>query len=199
MIPSPAPVAAPIIKPSVVVLVIDGVLLTNIKPAAAIHKVQRTMRMFMVYSKNGSALPLSPLAAGVQQRRVTFQSGKSPITVPPGQKSVLTSARRDIEVWSENNNAPCRAPDYAGATLTCSPSGDSKHGYLAAPLLRGGGFYRNRVNSGRQRRTQDAVPLTPSADTWKTRVGRGFPGHLIAAWHSPTSQAAGPGTRIPSG
>jgi hypothetical protein len=47
MIPSPAPIAAPVIKPSMVVLVIDGVLLTNIKPAAAIHKVQRTMRIFM--------------------------------------------------------------------------------------------------------------------------------------------------------
>ena len=57
MIPSPAPVAAPIIKPSVVVLVIDGVLLTNIKPAAAIHRVQRTMRMFMVYSKMAARCP----------------------------------------------------------------------------------------------------------------------------------------------
>jgi hypothetical protein len=47
MIPSPAPIAAPVIKPSMVVLVIDGVLLTNIKPAAAIHKVQRTMQIFM--------------------------------------------------------------------------------------------------------------------------------------------------------
>jgi hypothetical protein len=47
MIPSPAPIAAPVIKPSMVVLVIDGVLLTNMKPAAAIHKVQRTMRIFM--------------------------------------------------------------------------------------------------------------------------------------------------------
>jgi len=28
-------------------LVVDGVLFTNIKPAAAIHKVQRTMRIFM--------------------------------------------------------------------------------------------------------------------------------------------------------
>ena len=33
-----------------VVLVIDGVFVANIKPATAIHKVQRTMRMFMVYS-----------------------------------------------------------------------------------------------------------------------------------------------------
>jgi hypothetical protein len=82
--------AAPVIKPSMVVLLIEGVLVANIKPATAIHKVQRTMRMFMVYS-NGGALPLSPLAAGVQHRRVTFQSGKSPITVPLGQKSVVTS------------------------------------------------------------------------------------------------------------
>jgi hypothetical protein len=42
--------AAPIVKPSMVVLVIDGVFVANIKPATAIHKVQRTMRMFMVYS-----------------------------------------------------------------------------------------------------------------------------------------------------
>ena len=49
--------AAPVIKPSMVVLVIDGVLLTNIKPAAAIHKVQRTMRMFMVYSQAATRCP----------------------------------------------------------------------------------------------------------------------------------------------
>jgi hypothetical protein len=50
MIPSAPPRAAPIVKPSMVVLVIDGVFVANIKPATAIHKVQRTMRMFMVYS-----------------------------------------------------------------------------------------------------------------------------------------------------
>jgi hypothetical protein len=55
MIPSAAPVAAPVIKPSMVVLVIDGALLANIKPATAIHKVQRTMRMFMVYSQRQRA------------------------------------------------------------------------------------------------------------------------------------------------
>ena len=73
--------AAPVNKPSMVVLLIEGVLVANIKPATAIHKVQRTMRMFMVYS-NGGALPLSQLAAGVQHWRVTFQSGKDRITVP---------------------------------------------------------------------------------------------------------------------
>ena len=81
MIPSATPVAAPVIKPRMVTLVIDGVLPTNRKPATAIHKVQRTMRMFMVYS-NGSALPLSPLPAGVHNQGVTFQSGKNRITVP---------------------------------------------------------------------------------------------------------------------
>ena len=39
--------AAPVIKPSMVVLLIEGVLVANIKPATAIHKVQRTMRMFI--------------------------------------------------------------------------------------------------------------------------------------------------------
>lgn len=39
--------AAPVIKPSMVVLLIEGVLVANIKPATAIHKVQRTMRVFM--------------------------------------------------------------------------------------------------------------------------------------------------------
>jgi len=43
--------AAPVVKPSMVVLVIDGVFVTNIKPATAIHKVQRAMRMFMVYTQ----------------------------------------------------------------------------------------------------------------------------------------------------
>ena len=48
--------AAPVIKPSMVVLLIEGVLVANINPATAIHKVQRTMRMFMVYS-NGVRCP----------------------------------------------------------------------------------------------------------------------------------------------
>jgi hypothetical protein len=47
--------AAPVVKPSMVVLVIDGVLVANIRPATAIHKVQRTMRMFMVYSQRQRA------------------------------------------------------------------------------------------------------------------------------------------------
>jgi hypothetical protein len=42
--------AAPVVKPSMVVLVIDGVFVAKIKPATAIQRVQRTMRMFMVYS-----------------------------------------------------------------------------------------------------------------------------------------------------
>jgi len=43
--------AAPVVKPSMVVLVIDGVVVANIKPATAVQKVQRTMRMFMMYSQ----------------------------------------------------------------------------------------------------------------------------------------------------
>jgi hypothetical protein len=39
--------AAPVTKPSMVVLVIDGVFVANIKPATAIHKVQIIIRMFM--------------------------------------------------------------------------------------------------------------------------------------------------------
>ena len=50
MIPSAIPVAAPVIKPRMVRLVMEGVLPINRKLATAIHKVQRTMRMFMVYS-----------------------------------------------------------------------------------------------------------------------------------------------------
>ena len=52
--------AAPVVKPSMVMLVIEGVLLTNIKPATAIHKVQRTMRMFMGVLPTGGA-PYPPL------------------------------------------------------------------------------------------------------------------------------------------
>ena len=47
--------AAPVIKLSIVVLVIDGVLVASIKPATAIQEVQRTMRMFMVYSQRQCA------------------------------------------------------------------------------------------------------------------------------------------------
>ena len=55
MIPSATPMAAPVIKPRMVTLVMDGVLPTNRKPATAIHEVQRTMRMFMVYSNRQRA------------------------------------------------------------------------------------------------------------------------------------------------
>jgi hypothetical protein len=51
MIPSATPVAAPTTKPRRVRLGIDGVLVANMKPATAIHNVQRTMRTFMVYSQ----------------------------------------------------------------------------------------------------------------------------------------------------
>jgi len=47
MIPRATPVAAPAIKARMVTLVMEGVLPTNRKPATAIHKVQRTMRMFI--------------------------------------------------------------------------------------------------------------------------------------------------------
>ena len=39
--------AAPVIKPRMVTLVIEGVLPANRKPVTAMQKVQRTMRMFM--------------------------------------------------------------------------------------------------------------------------------------------------------
>ena len=54
--------AAPVVKPSMVVLVIDGVFVANIKPATAIQKVQRTMRMFMGVLLTGqrAAFPAIP-------------------------------------------------------------------------------------------------------------------------------------------
>ena len=97
MIPSATPMAAPVIKPRMVTLVMDGLLPTSRKPATAIHKVQRTMRMFMVYSI-GSALSLSPLPAGVHSQGVTFQSGKNRMTVPVPTKA-LASRRAD---WNES-------------------------------------------------------------------------------------------------
>ena len=47
--------AAPVIRPRMVTLEMEGVLPTNRKPATAIHKVHRTMRMLMVYSKRQRA------------------------------------------------------------------------------------------------------------------------------------------------
>jgi hypothetical protein len=47
MIPRAIPVAAPVIKPRMVRLVMEGVLPTKRKPANPIHKVQRTKRMFI--------------------------------------------------------------------------------------------------------------------------------------------------------
>ena len=47
MIPRATPVAAPVVKARTVTLVTEGALPTNRKPATAIHKVQRTMRMFI--------------------------------------------------------------------------------------------------------------------------------------------------------
>jgi hypothetical protein len=47
MIPRAIPIAAPVINPRMVTLVMDGVLPTNRKPATAIDKVQRTKRMFI--------------------------------------------------------------------------------------------------------------------------------------------------------
>ena len=47
MIPRATPVAAPAIKARMVTLVMEGVLTANRKPATAIHKVQRTIRMFI--------------------------------------------------------------------------------------------------------------------------------------------------------
>ena len=47
MIPRAIPIAAPVISPRMVTLVMDGVLPTNRKPATAIDRVQRTMRMFI--------------------------------------------------------------------------------------------------------------------------------------------------------
>ena len=59
MIPRAIPVAAPVIKARMVTLEMEGVLPTNIKPATAIHKVHRTMRIFMVYSKRQRAAPIA--------------------------------------------------------------------------------------------------------------------------------------------
>ena len=47
MIPRAVPIAAPVINPRMVTLVMDGVLPTSRKPATAIHKVQRTIRIFI--------------------------------------------------------------------------------------------------------------------------------------------------------
>ena len=54
--------AAPVNKPSMVVLLIEGVLVANIKPATAIHKVQRTMRVFMGCTPDGSGVPFPAIA-----------------------------------------------------------------------------------------------------------------------------------------
>jgi hypothetical protein len=59
MIPSLAPIAAPVIKPSMVVLVIDGELLTNIKPAAAIHKSRELCESSWVYSQRQRAAAIA--------------------------------------------------------------------------------------------------------------------------------------------
>ncbi len=48
MIPRATPAAAPVIKPRMVTPVMDGVLPTNRKPATAIHKVHRAIRMLMM-------------------------------------------------------------------------------------------------------------------------------------------------------
>jgi hypothetical protein len=58
MIPRATPAAAPVIKPRIVTPVMDGVLPTNRKPAPAIHKVQRAMRMFMMSPT--ARCPLAP-------------------------------------------------------------------------------------------------------------------------------------------
>src|ERR1700693_5686557 len=57
MIPRATPVPAPVIKPRMVTLVMEGMLPTIRKPATAIHKVQRTTRMFMGCTPDGSGLP----------------------------------------------------------------------------------------------------------------------------------------------
>src|SRR5206468_12208545 len=106
MIPRATPVAAPVIRPRMVTLVMEGLLPTNTKPATAIHKVQRTMRMFMgalltaagCLSRHWFCLPQNLASRGhdpyTQQAQptnamciytsiafeVTFQSGKNRIT-----------------------------------------------------------------------------------------------------------------------
>ena len=62
MIPRATPVAAPVIKPRMVTLVMEGVLPTNRKPATAIHKVHKTMRMIMGCTPDGSELPFPAIA-----------------------------------------------------------------------------------------------------------------------------------------
>ena len=59
MIPSTIPMAAPVIMPRMVTLEMEGVLPTNKKPATAMHKVHRVIRMLMVYSKRQRAAPIA--------------------------------------------------------------------------------------------------------------------------------------------
>ena len=50
MIPSAIPIAAPVHKPRMVTLVMEALLPASRKPETDIHKVQRVMRILMVYS-----------------------------------------------------------------------------------------------------------------------------------------------------
>src|SRR6478609_1056134 len=82
MIPRATPAAAPVIKPRMVTPVMDGVLPTSRKPAPAIHKVQRTIRMFMMPP---TALPLSPLAPRCTASQGNLSIQETKYYCPPGQ------------------------------------------------------------------------------------------------------------------
>ena len=70
MIPRATPVAAPAIKARMVTLVMEGALPTNRKPATAIHKVQRTMRMFIKRTPDYESIcePVTASAYPARQR-----------------------------------------------------------------------------------------------------------------------------------
>jgi len=61
--------------------VMEGVLPTNRKPAPAIHKVQRRMRMFMGVLPPATGCFSGHCLSDLSHWRVTFQSGKNRITV----------------------------------------------------------------------------------------------------------------------
>src|SRR6266404_9955003 len=69
----------------------------------------------------GSALPLSPLPAGVHSQGVTFQSGKNRITVPSPTKAIA-SRRAD---WNESEFGfvPLEQPRVGAGTLNSWVSG----------------------------------------------------------------------------
>jgi len=91
-------VAAPVIKPRMVTLVMEGVLPTNMKPATAIHKVHRTMRMFMGVLLTAADCLSHHCLAVVSHWQVIIQSGKNRITRLFGQ---LDLSKQGVYVRNE--------------------------------------------------------------------------------------------------